>query len=184
MPARIWLTYAGVTPIMSASFRWLPTISHAVLSASMPENIAMLNATVNSTDIFSAAYYRRMTRREVLIRLIKERFGGNQAEFARAIRKSPAQVNQWVSGHRNLGDAGARHIEITLGLPQGYFDSAKRIDSNKVSDDLGKYQFEIVKTLSPGKRKLMEVIRECMEDLTDEQAKSLSMLIKSIRGNK
>lgn len=92
----------------------------------MPMNIAPLNTPVNSTDKFSAAYYSRMTRREVLIDLIKEKFGGNQAEFARAIKRSPSQVHQWVSGHRNLGEAGARHIEITLGLPQGYFDFPDR----------------------------------------------------------
>lgn len=63
-----------------------------------------------------------MDRREQLKSLIDARFGGVQADFARAIKRSPAQVNQWLSGHRLLGDAGARHIEITLGLPIGFFD--------------------------------------------------------------
>lgn len=63
-----------------------------------------------------------MDRKTILQRLVDTRFGGSQAEFARAIKRSPAQVNQWLSGHRKLGDAGARHIELTLGLAPGYFD--------------------------------------------------------------
>lgn len=58
--------------------------------------------------------------------LIDTRFDGNQAEFARAIKKSPAQVNQWLTGHRNLGDAGARHIELVLNLGTGYFGGGPR----------------------------------------------------------
>ncbi|WP_273702974.1 S24 family peptidase [Candidatus Accumulibacter vicinus] len=56
--------------------------------------------------------------------LIQSRFGGNQAAFAAAIKRSPAQVNQWLSGHRAIGDAGARIIELALDLPPGYFDMA------------------------------------------------------------
>lgn len=63
-----------------------------------------------------------MDRKTLLQRLVDTRFDGSQAEFARAIKRSPAQVNQWLSGHRKLGDAGARHIELTLGLAPGYFD--------------------------------------------------------------
>lgn len=65
-----------------------------------------------------------MDRRAKLRALIQARFGGNQAEFACAIKRSPAQVNQWLSGHRAIGDAGARIIELALGLPSGYFDSS------------------------------------------------------------
>lgn len=65
-----------------------------------------------------------MDRRTKLRALIRSRFRGNQAEFASAIKRSPAQVNQWLSGHRAIGDAGARIIELALSLPSGYFDSA------------------------------------------------------------
>lgn len=61
-------------------------------------------------------------RREKLKQLIKERFDDNGAGFGRAIGRSSSQVNHWLTGERNLGDAGSRHIEITLGLPMGYFD--------------------------------------------------------------
>jgi putative phage repressor len=54
--------------------------------------------------------------------LIAENFNGNQTEFARAINKSPAQVNQWMNGYRQIGDAVAVHIEKTLELPIGMLD--------------------------------------------------------------
>ncbi len=67
-----------------------------------------------------------MDRRALLRELIDSRYDGNVAAFARAIRKAPAQVHQWLSGHRSLGDAGARHIEMVVpGLWQGYFDGAR-----------------------------------------------------------
>ena len=69
-----------------------------------------------------------MDRKTILQELIDARFNGNQAEFARAIKRSSAQVNQWLSGHRKIGDGGARHIELTLNLGKdsqgkGYFDA-------------------------------------------------------------
>lgn len=63
-----------------------------------------------------------MDRKSILAKLINDRYGGNQAEFAKAIGKSPSQVNQWLTGVRNFGDASARHTEITLDLGQGFFD--------------------------------------------------------------
>lgn len=63
-----------------------------------------------------------MSRDLLLKSLIDSRFGGSQTDFARAIKRSPAQVNQWLTGHRKLGDAGARTIELALNLPAGYFD--------------------------------------------------------------
>lgn len=63
-----------------------------------------------------------MDRQLLLKHLIDTKFSGKQADFARAIGRAPAQVHQWVAGHRRLGGAGARHIETTLGLSPGYFD--------------------------------------------------------------
>ena len=67
-------------------------------------------------------YHLAMDRRDILQALIDDRFDGKQIDFAKAICKQAAQVNQWLTGRRNFGDASARHVEITLGLGQGYFD--------------------------------------------------------------
>lgn len=63
-----------------------------------------------------------MDRRAILAALIRDRFDGSQAKFARAIKRSPSLVNQWLTGKTAIGDAVSRHIEITLGLGLGYFD--------------------------------------------------------------
>ncbi len=63
-----------------------------------------------------------MDRIQQLRELIKNQFHNNQAEFARAIDRSPSQVHQLLSGRRNLGDAIARHIEMTLELGEGWID--------------------------------------------------------------
>jgi len=47
-------------------------------------------------------------------------------------------VSQWLSTHRRLGDASARHIELKLGLGTGFFDGLKRDDPEdelKPTDD-------------------------------------------------
>ena len=63
-----------------------------------------------------------MSRLEIVKNLINERYNGNQTQFARAIGKAPAQVNQWINGHRNIGDGIASNIEIALNLPRGFLD--------------------------------------------------------------
>ena len=61
-----------------------------------------------------------MTSTDVLKTLIEGRFDGNQAAFARAIGRSPSQVNQWLTGHRRLDVKGCRLIEKALGLATDY----------------------------------------------------------------
>lgn len=61
-----------------------------------------------------------MTSKEILKTLIDQRFGGNQAAFSRAIGRSPSQINQWLTGHRNLDVKGCRLIEKALKLPADY----------------------------------------------------------------
>lgn len=63
-----------------------------------------------------------MKREELLAKLIADRFGGNQAELARAIGRAPTQIWQYLNGRRELGEAMARHIETRLRLPRGWFD--------------------------------------------------------------
>lgn len=55
-----------------------------------------------------------MDRVTILKHLIDTHFGGSQAAFANAIGKSPAQVHHWLKGIRNIGDAVARQIELSL----------------------------------------------------------------------
>ena len=65
----------------------------------------------------------RMTRRQQLEKLIAARARSKTADFARLIQRSDAVVYQLRRGIRELGDALARHIEITCGVPQGWFDT-------------------------------------------------------------
>jgi hypothetical protein len=61
-----------------------------------------------------------MTDAARLIELIETRFAGNQAAFARAIDRQPAQVNQYIKGRRQLGIEVKLHIEQKLDL-SGWF---------------------------------------------------------------
>lgn len=63
-----------------------------------------------------------MNRQTKLQSLIEERFNGKQADFERAIKRSPSQIHQWLSGYRMIGDGAARHIELELKLPLGWMD--------------------------------------------------------------
>lgn len=62
-----------------------------------------------------------MTDTARLVELIDTRFEGNQAAFARAIGRQPAQINQYIKGRRQLGIEVKMHIEQKLGL-SGWFD--------------------------------------------------------------
>lgn len=62
-----------------------------------------------------------MTDTARLVELIDTRFEGNQAAFARAIGRQPAQINQYIKGRRQLGVEVKMHIEQKLGL-SGWFD--------------------------------------------------------------
>lgn len=75
-----------------------------------------------------------MNRVLLLKQIIAARYGGNVAAFARAIGKAGPQVHQWLSGHRLFGDDGARHVELTLKLPMGYFDKNPEETARILSD--------------------------------------------------
>lgn len=72
-----------------------------------------------------------MDRRDKILYLIDNSFNGSQVKFAEAIKRSPAQVNQWVTNRRAIGDALALHIERTLNLPTGWLDKK---DDNKTNN--------------------------------------------------
>lgn len=88
----------------------------------MELNVATAIRGVNSLRHTSARYTVEMERAERMQALIDERFGGNQAEFARAIKRSPAVVWQYLSHHRQIGEKFARHVETSLRLPRGWLD--------------------------------------------------------------
>jgi len=78
-----------------------------------------------------------MARRENFVVLIKTRFDGNQADFARAISRSSSVVWQYLSGHRDIGEKFARHVESKLHLPVGWLDKGSDKDSEvPVSDNV------------------------------------------------
>ena len=73
-----------------------------------------------------------MKPEDILRELINARYDGNQAAFSRAIKRQPAQVNQWLTGYRKLDTKGQRHIEESLSLRAGYMSG--KPDYNAASD--------------------------------------------------
>ncbi len=101
----------------------------------MSENVAFAISNVNSQCDISASYTRRMSRKDALKRLIDEKFEGKQADFARAINRSPSLVWQCLSGHRNIGEKLARDIESKLRLKRGWLDDAVILDEVHRAED-------------------------------------------------
>lgn len=109
-----------------------------------------------------------MKRLAKLIDLINNSFGGNQAAFARAIKRSPAQVNQWKTGQRELGDAGARIIELALNLEQGYFD-----ETNKARQTTAVYKTKVAKFKKRPDPHIEKVV--AMMEATDETGRMMAL---------
>lgn len=97
-----------------------------------------------------------MKREEKLKKIIQDQFEDNQAEFARAISRSPAQVNQWLNGYRKIGDAVALHIEKSLGLPIGWMDTNNSSINFKYNDDIVKLKFDHVIMIRPFNLKILD----------------------------
>lgn len=95
-----------------------------MFSSSCSASYSNATANVNSLATVKQCYRSIMVadRKSLLRKLIDTRFDGKQAAFARAIRKSPNQVNQWLTGYRSVGDGVARNIETILGLGALWFD--------------------------------------------------------------
>lgn len=91
---------------------------------SISQNVASAIDQVNSHSDISARYTQAMERSTVLKTLIAERFAGSQADFARAVGKSPSLVWQYLNGHRQIGEKFARDVERKLRLPTGYLDGS------------------------------------------------------------
>lgn len=78
-----------------------------------------------------------MKPKDILAALIKDRYKGNQAAFSRAIKRQPAQINQWLTGYRKLDTKGQRHIEKELGLPAGYMSGDADYSTAPANSNLG-----------------------------------------------
>lgn len=80
-----------------------------------------------------------MNRQQKLKQLIDEQFAGSQADFCRKAELQPAQVNQWLTGYRNLGEKAARKIESKIGLKPFWLDSnlGDNIEGDNFSPTVG-----------------------------------------------
>lgn len=67
---------------------------------------------------------QRATRAKNTIDLIKHRFGGNYAAFARKVERSPSQINDMLADppRKPFGEKLARSFEKQLGLAHGTLD--------------------------------------------------------------
>lgn len=61
----------------------------------------------------------RLARLRLLLREEKEK----RTALAARIKKSPAQISQWLSGYRTITEETAREIERNAGKPKGWLDA-------------------------------------------------------------
>lgn len=93
------------------------------VSRTIVDLITGVNRPTPIRQSYTAHVSARDTRAQMLRRLIETRFGGNASALARALKRSPAQIYQYLHGHVKIGDAFARHVETTIpGLWPGYMD--------------------------------------------------------------
>jgi len=106
-----------------------------------------------------------MNRIELLKFLIESKFAGNKAAFARAIKKPPALISQWISGHRLIGDASARNIESKLKLGLGWLDAG--------SPNIHPQQNENSFPITPRQQAILDLFNELTESQQEEIFRSL-----------
>lgn len=73
------------------------------------------------------------TRRAALRAVIKEKFGGNQTAFARAVGRQADYISRCLSGKKNLGEDLVREFEDTLRLRKYYFDSPESLGVDQLT---------------------------------------------------
>lgn len=67
-----------------------------------------------------------------LKKLISEEFGNSQAALSKSSGVSTSQINQYLSGYRNIGEKAARKIEAGAGKQTGWLDQDQ--EKSNVSD--------------------------------------------------
>jgi len=88
------------------------------------------------------------------LKLLAEQHGG-QAGLSRATGKAPAYISQLFTGLRNLGEAGSRNLERSLGLPNGWLDCPRT-----ASESLAPFPSDAWAQLGPEARSLILTIVE------------------------
>jgi hypothetical protein len=128
--------------------------------------------------------------------LIDQFDAGNQADFARRIDRTPAVVWQYLSGHREMGEKLARHIERRLRLPAGWMDdsgkaSADYIDGEVVRPALpplggGPDLSALMSRATPGSRSALERIAQAADAgrLSEADIDLLDQIARHIEGRK
>ena len=134
-----------------------------------------------------------MDRRARLRRLVNERFGGNQAELARAIGRSPSLVWQYLSGHREIGEKFARHVERCLGLPRFWLDREQERDEREErahaalagNADIEREIQELLPAATPRSRGALRRIAQAASEgrLTEEDLELLEKIAERFKRN-
>lgn len=91
----------------------------------MPATIAHANAICNSERFESKRYSSQVGIRDVRLERLRELLAEHDnvvKDLARTLKKAPAQVSQWLNGHRTITEDSARDIERAARRPQGWLD--------------------------------------------------------------
>lgn len=112
----------------------------------------------------------RAIRRVRLAWLRDTRFGGVAARLARSIEKSPAQLNQWLSGYRNLDERSARAIEDKLGLATG--ELSKELPDDVLSEPTLQL-VELWRSEHPTHSDLSHLVYKMLPELRDHDSPSV-----------
>lgn len=88
-------------------------------------------------DIADIHRIRRQRLRELVD---SSAFGGSTKALAARIQRSPAQVSQWLSGHRDISDESRDHIETHCGLPSGWINGDAWARPSGVAEPAAIYQ--------------------------------------------
>lgn len=72
-------------------------------------------------------------RQAQLVELLRDH-SGRQVELAKTLRKSAAQINHWLNGHKAISEASAREIEQNAKKPRGWMDGPSQPSERRSSD--------------------------------------------------
>lgn len=104
-----------------------------------------------------------------------KRFNGSQKAFSDRVGLTVGQVNQWLSGHRNMKDTTAREIEKKLGYESGWFEVSCNhgIDKSMV----------ITKRIGYGLSKIESEAISIFRQLPDDNERNLAIETMRLRVN-